>query len=136
MQTVTDKNGNVRRKYRYKPYTEESDGQLEDIVDDGFEFVQERIARRQAKRNARDEKYLRKRSPRSSETYYDYAKDLLENRIADIARVKLCQHRKEYVGISKDNFLAIRDDQHFVALCFEGALAPYTDLFNELYGID
>ena len=88
---VTDKRGNVRRKYRFEPYTQESDEQLEDIVDDGFEFVRERIARRKAKRDARDERYLRKRSPRSSETYYDYAKDLLENRIADIARIKLCQ---------------------------------------------
>lgn len=133
---VTDKRGNVRRKYRFEPYTEESDGQLEDIVEDGFEFVQERIARRKAKRDARDERYLRKRSPRRSETYYDYAKDLLENRVGDIARVKLCQQRKEFIGISKENFLAIRDDQHFVALCFEGALAPFTDLFNELYGTD
>ena len=28
----------------------------------------------------------------------------------------------------------MREDQHFVALCFEDTLAPFVDLFKELYG--
>ena len=73
------------------------------------------------------------RSYRTSRTYYDYAKDLCKNYVADRDKHLLCKERNRYIGISKEDYAVMMEDHRFVNACLKSVLKEYADYFTERY---
>lgn len=97
------------------------------LQEDGFEGI-----RRTHKSKVHCDDYFG-RSYRTSKTYYDYAKDLCKNYVADRDKHLLCKERNRYIGISKENYAIMIEDHRFVNACLKSVLKEYSDYFTERY---
>ena len=66
----------------------------------------------------------------ASKTYYDYAKDLCKNYVADRDKHSLCKERNRYIGISKEDYAVMIEDHRFVNACLKSVLKKYDDYFT------
>lgn len=71
-----------------------------------------------------------KRAYRSQISYEDYARDLCLHYMEDMRKFNLCVTEKRYLDISKEDFLAVREDLSFLQNCLKTVLRPYSDFFE------
>lgn len=118
--------GKTQPKYKRQP-------QL-DITDDIVEFYEMAGLRGPIRRNSEDfsvRQYLR--SYQNSRTYYDYARDLCKYYKEDFETVRLCLSMKKYVGITKDDFVKVREDVDLIRYSLQTTLRDYKDFFKERF---
>ena len=69
----------------------------------------------------------------TSQTYYDYAKDLCKHYKEDFDLIRLCITEKRYIGIGKKEFSKAYEDVMFVRNSLKTALRDYKEFFDERY---
>ncbi len=118
--------GKAQPKYKRQP-------QL-DITDDIVEFYEMAGLRGPIRRNSEDfstSQYLR--NYQNSRTYYDYARDLCKHYKEDFETVRLCLSMKKYIGITKDDFIKVREDVDLIRYSLQTTLSDYKDFFKERF---
>ncbi len=66
-------------------------------------------------------------------TYYEYAKALCERYRLGLRKYQLCVSEKKYIGISKEDFLALEQDLRFLNTCTKTVLRDYAGYFEERF---
>ncbi len=122
---IVDPYAQKHQRYKYTGFYEEQPSNLEDIEKDGFN-VRDRIIRMYEKAHRFDDSYLRHRALRSSSSYVDYAKDIVEHITEDRARIELCRREKKYIGLKKEDFKILSEDLRYFDLCMKGPLSLYS----------
>lgn len=73
------------------------------------------------------------RNYRRARTYEDYAKDICENYATDLRKYKLCIEQKKYIGVTKKDFSALKEDLTYLHSCLKTILKEYEKYFRERY---
>lgn len=66
-------------------------------------------------------------------SYYDYAKKLCEQYRFCVKKYRLCVAEKRYIGISKSDFIALKEDLTFLKNCMKTVLRDYKEYFDERF---
>lgn len=66
-------------------------------------------------------------------SYYEYAKKLCEQFSFCVKKYNLCVAEKRYIGISKADFLSLKEDILFLKNCMRTALTDYAGYFEERF---
>ena len=86
------------------------------------------------RRKKNEENEYSARSYQDSSTYYEYAKDVINNYILDRKRLDLCLKEKRLVGLrDMDDFKKMRSDVHFFEQMLESILSEYKSFFNKRF---
>lgn len=65
--------------------------------------------------------------------YYEYAKLLCEQYSFCVKKYMLCKAEKRYIGICKENFLALEKDLIFLQHCMKTVLKEHREYFTERF---
>lgn len=66
-------------------------------------------------------------------SYYEYAKDLCAQYSFCVKKYNLCVAEKRYIGISKADFLTLKEDILFLKNCLRTVLKDYAGYFEERF---
>jgi hypothetical protein len=120
-------NGKRRRLFVRQPQMKIRDCIWRELEMEGFEGVH-RVHKSKPRVDEYDE-----RKYRTENTYYDYAKDLCKHYVVDRKKYLLCKKQNCYVGITKEAYGVMMEDQHFMNNCFKTVLVEYREYFRERY---
>lgn len=66
-------------------------------------------------------------------SYYEYAKKLCEQYSFCVKKYRLCVAEKRYIGISKMDFIVLKEDLMFLKNCMETVVKDYNEYFTERF---
>ena len=74
------------------------------------------------------------RSYQSSQTYYEYAKDIIDHYIVDRKRLDLCLRTRRLIGLrDMDDFRKLKSDVLFFERMMQSFLSGYHDFFDDRF---
>lgn len=117
-----------KRQAKFKRQTQMK---ISDLVIEGYEAEGFRGPMRKETTRPVDE-YDDWHRPRAA-TYYEYAKALCEQHSFLLRKYQLCVAEKQYIGISREDFLALKEDLLFLKNCLKTVLREYAGYFEERF---
>ena len=119
-----DCNGKRMKKYfRVNMRDKISERQLDEIADAGYPITQRYTP-----------KIDRIHYPRRQKTYEAYAKDICKWYKNDLTYYQMSMKEKRVLGFAdKKDFLAVKEDLKFIALCLRTMLKEYAEYFKERF---
>ena len=113
-------------------FTRDLDIHISDYFIDSLEQAGMRGPIRHNKNTDEDEYSIR--YYRTSSTYLDYAKDIINNYVTDRKRLDLCIKEKRLVGVANaEAFKKMRSDIRYFEKMLDSILSEYRDYFNERF---
>lgn len=70
---------------------------------------------------------------RTATNYYDYAKDLCVNYLADLRRYKFSKANDDFIALSEKEMKIVYEDLSFIKICFRTELRDYVEFFNDRF---
>ena len=115
--------GKTVKKYRRQPQMPIDDGFIELLNHKGF--------RGPVRKGYSDSYEIGERSFQTASNYLSYAIDLCSHYKKDLRIYRLCHKYNRLVGITKEDFVKLKEDMLFTHSALENGLEDYRDFFSE-----